>query len=96
MTRFKLVPLEPTEEMVKAVNDSRYSYEDRVDASDIAEAIDAAPEPSPEMVDELCRAMWGDAWYWEPEVEGSYQATMRRKDDCARMRAFLQRIGEQK
>jgi hypothetical protein len=101
MTRFKLVPVEPTEEMVAAGAESNgvqllddwYGGVDVYPAKFYRAMLQAAPEPSPEMVDELCKAMWGHMARWAFPEEWSESL---RDGHRIMMLAFLQRIGEQK
>jgi len=94
---FRIVRKEPSEAMVTAYFDAHGKAATVfADVPDTWAAMLAASEsPTDAEIDALCKAMWGDKWWWntgEDEAPGHRQSAIQRHGDRTRMRKFLERF----
>jgi hypothetical protein len=96
MTRYRIVPEEPTNEMLDVVVPQpmavKGSQTDTIRWHLYRAMLSTSPAPTEEELDGLCRLMWGDAVYWDARFDGEqpeWPVTRYRNADRARMRTFL-------
>lgn len=92
MTRFTIVPREPSEEMTEAAIHKTGTWADCYRAM-----LAARPALTDEDIAALCAMFWPDAWYWKKDLPRGVPVNERMaaeagklaKADMDRMRQFL-------